>query len=588
MSRKQKAKNWTPAETFPAGTAVAAELAPHDSARIAQLIANGNFGFAVDLAKQVHRRCGSRSSETLLVDAYAARITSLADRGLERDAQALFDLVSQRHPAYRERLQAGAFLKLDDLDTRLRLLADPGLPAETRAAIEKYVRTRVSDLTALAACRTLPADHPLRVGACVLAAAFEAVTSGPVDEAVLSLPEISRQSPLAPWKILLRAIAAFYRRDDALCERLLAAIDSDAVAGRLVKPLRVLLGQAMPLNPAGLSLVEQCGGSLEGLRASLGKLDLALEKKSQLKVGPEIRSALEACLTCFPALFEKLKQHISVRAFLADLPTEAISSATGVVLREAHFWRLLARAFEERRQNPMEIPMALSLWEEFRKHAVRARIISEKGPEIAALYVHMADVLRQLPEDDFDAVVRTFASRFKGHTDYYRGQPTEIRALQPLPGSQDLYFLDAYELLERACDADPCQEYFRRWLEEARRLNAKQAEYVATRWRVKFQRDAAPLLYLMEAAEKTNALQRAFKWMKEAERVDGLNPDVRRARLRLLVSMAIRHLQKRKPNLAQPELRAIEELPQAQQGDRPAFVAALRWIWFTHRFECAP
>ena len=156
---------------------MAAELAPHDSARIAQLIANGNFAFAVDLAKQVHRRCGSRSSEMLLVDAYAARITSLADRGLERDAQALFDLVSQRHPAYRERLQAGAFLKLDDLDTRLRLLADPGLLAETRAAIEKYVRTRVSDLTALAACRTLPADHPLRVGACVLAAAFEAVTS---------------------------------------------------------------------------------------------------------------------------------------------------------------------------------------------------------------------------------------------------------------------------------------------------------------------------------------------------------------------------------------------------------------------------
>jgi len=581
MSRKHKVKNWTPPGAFQAGTATPAEVASNEIAQIAQLIAHGNFGFAVDVAKEVHRRCGSPSSETLLVDAYAARISSLAERGLERDAQALFDLVSQRHSAYRERLQSGALLKPDDLDARLRPLADLGLPNETRGAIEKYVRTRVSDLTALATCRTLPANHPLRVGAGALAATFEAVTSGPIDEYKLSLPEISRQSPLAPWKILLRAVAAFYRRDDALCARLLATIDSDAAAGRLVKPLWVLLGQAVPLNPAGRSLVEQCGGSLEGLRASLEKLDLALEKKNQSKVGQEIRSTLEVCLTWFPALLEKLKQHISVRAFLSELPAEAVSNATGVVLREAHFWRLLARAFEERRQNPMEIPMALSLWEEFRKHALREQIISEKGPEIAALYLHMADVLRRLPEEDFDRIVGTFASRFKGHIDYYRGQPPEIRALQPLPGRQNLDFLNTYNLLERACDADPCPEYFRRWLEEARRLNPRKAEYVAMRWRVKFQGDAAPLLYLMEAAERTNALERAFKWMKEAERIDGLNPAVRRARLRLLVSLAIRHLQKRKPHLAEPELRAIEELPQAQQGDRPAFVAALRWVCLT-------
>jgi hypothetical protein len=379
----------------------------------------------------------------------------------------------------------------------------------------------------------------------------------------------------------VRAIAAFYRRDDGLCEKLLAAIDSDAATGRLVKPLRMLLGQAMSLNPAGRSLVEGCGGSPETLRASLEKLDLALERKSQSQVLTEIRAALEVCRTCFPALLERLKQHISVRAFLAEIPAEAVSGATGTVRRDAQFWRLLARAFEERRQNPMEIPMAVSLWEEFRKHALREGIVSEKGPEIAVLYLHMADVLRRLPEEDFERIVHTFSSRFKGHTDYYRGQPPEIRALQPLPGRQNLYFLKPYELLERACEADPCAEYFHRWLEEARRLNPRQAEFVAIRWRVKFPRDAAPLLYLMEAAEKTNALQRAFKWMKEAERVDGLNPDVRRARLRLLVSLAIRHLQKRKPHLAQPELRAIEELPQAQTGDRPAFVAALRWVWLT-------
>ena len=69
--------------------------------------------------------------------------------------------------------------------------------------------------------------------------------------------------------------------------------------------------------------------------------------------------------------------------------------------------------------------------------------------------------------------------------------------------------------------------------------------------------------------------------MEQAERLDGLNPDVRKARLRLLISLATRHLQQKKIHLAEPELRQIEALPQAQQGDRPAMAAALRWVYWT-------
>ena len=89
----------------------------------------------------------------------------------------------------------------------------------------------------------------------------------------------------------------------------------------------------------------------------------------------------------------------------------------------------------------------------------------------------------------------------------------------------------------------------------------------------------------MQSAESSNALKRAFKLMEQAERLDGLNPDVRRARLRLLISLATRHLQQKKTHLAEPELRQIEELPQAQQGDRPALAAALRWVYWMLRGE---
>jgi hypothetical protein len=93
--------------------------------------------------------------------------------------------------------------------------------------------------------------------------------------------------------------------------------------------------------------------------------------------------------------------------------------------------------------------------------------------------------------------------------------------------------------------------------------------------------DIPPVLHLMQLAEKTNALKRAFKFMELAERLDGLNPEVRRARLRLLISLATRHLQQKKTHLAEPELRQIEALPQAQQGDRPALAAAFRWVYWT-------
>jgi hypothetical protein len=51
--------------------------------------------------------------------------------------------------------------------------------------------------------------------------------------------------------------------------------------------------------------------------------------------------------------------------------------------------------------------------------------------------------------------------------------------------------------------------------------------------------------------------------------------------MRLLISLAKRHLQQNKTRLAEPELRQIEALPQAQQGDRPALAAAMRWVYWT-------
>jgi hypothetical protein len=55
-----------------------------------------------------------------------------------------------------------------------------------------------------------------------------------------------------------------------------------------------------------------------------------------------------------------------------------------------------------------------------------------------------------------------------------------------------------------------------------------------------------------------------------------VNSTVRSARLRLLAAAALQHLKKKKPHLAAQRLPEIGALPQSRQGDRPAFLDALR------------
>ena len=108
---------------------------------------------------------------------------------------------------------------------------------------------------------------------------------------------------------------------------------------------------------------------------------------------------------------------------------------------------------------------------------------------------------------------------------------------------------------------------------------------MAERWRRALPKDSRPLLFLMESAEKRGALNKAIGFLEQAEKLDALNPEVRRAALRLLVAQAIRHLRQRKPHLAEQKLAALEALPQAQEADRPAFLAGLRWACCVMRGE---
>jgi hypothetical protein len=532
-------------------------------ASVRQLIANGKHKVAVETAKEIHKAQGTAASEALLVDAYAARIQSLIDQNLAAEAKALLELVRERYPSARERLNGrhgSAGIDAGRLEELVRPLNDPELGAERRAAVEAAIAREAGDIAALAECAVLPSEHPLRKAASALQRAFLAVTEGPVGEEAVELPEVSHRSPLAPWKLLVRAIACFYRGEDEACRRYLEAIKPESAPARLVPAMQAMLGgKPVGLTAAAAALVSSTTSDPAAPRKALEALERAFDSHTDGTILKAIREAVQVCRGTAPDQIERLKQHISVRGALADVSMEKVTAAMGGTARhDAYFLRLFARGMEEL-GDPENVAMACATWNEFRQQAVREGWFTANGPEAATLYLHMASVVRKLPHELL-ADLQKNASR------------------QDKKSAEELYFLYPEKLYERACALDPHFESFSQWTDWAKRGRAGQAERVAQAWHKIRPMDIEPILLLMEEKEKRNAFHTSLQYLAKAERIDSVHPAVRRARLRLLAASALRHLQQKKPNLADEKLAEMETLPQSLQGDRPAFLAALRYM----------
>jgi hypothetical protein len=539
-------------------------------ARVRQLIADGNHKDAVDAAKDLHKAQPTAASEALLIDAYRARIQSLFDRNLAHEANALLDLVCERFPSARERLKGSdtsAGIHPIPLDELLRPLNDPELSEERRAAIETSLARDLVDLAALAGCAALPAEHPLRQAATALQRAFVAVTEGPVSEDALELPEISRRNPLASWKLLLRAIGSFYRGDDQACRRSLDAIKPESAPARLLPAMRAMLGGTpVELTPASTALQSSVTRDPAPLRKSLEALDAAFDTHQEAKLLKAIREATQSCRGIAPDQFERLKQHMSVRCALLEIAPDKVGNSMGGGSRhDAYFMRLLARGLEEIGE-PNKIASACMTWDLFQHEAVREGWFKADGPEVATLYLHMAGVLRKLPHQLLTEMQKAVCRNDGKSPD-------------------ELYFLYPEKLYQRACALDPHIESFSQWLDWVKRHRKGQAEDVAEAWHKARPTDIEPILFVMERRENRNAFHTSLQYLAKAERIDSVNPAVRRARLRLLTSGAIRHLQQQKPHLAEQKLAELQALPQSQQGDRPALLAALRFTAALIRFD---
>jgi hypothetical protein len=538
-------------------------------ARVRELIEGKHSKAALETAKELHKRHPTPSSETLLMDAYQARIRGLLEHGMSIEARSLLNLVLQRFPSVRtrwEQLLLEVRMQEGNLDEFVAPLTDPNLDPFVREKIETAIRQRVFDLTALAQASSLPPGHSLREAAKALTAALNAVTSRPADEADLFLPEVSRRSPLGSWKALVNAIAAFYRRDDTSCRRWLQTITPDSVPARLVPVMQVMLGSegaASLSSAAAQNLVAAIGAGEEALREALASLESALAAKKQSPILERARAAISACERFRPDLRDRLRQYISVRCMVLGFrPNQVRRVIGGTTRNDARWYQVMAKALESSSGSLESLAHALIAWETFRAVALEEKWFAAKSLEDGVLSLHMAGLAARVPADVAEELLLL-------------ADPEDWVSQAELTARQ-LFSPDV--LYERACAADPHSEAFQFWLDWAKKQRDwRAADRVAERWREACEKDVAPLLWLMESSEKRSAYQKSLKYLHQAEQLDRLNPEVRKAKLRLLLAGVLRHFRQRKPHLAKSGIERIESLLEPA-GSLAAFTSALRRV----------
>jgi hypothetical protein len=404
----------------------------------------------------------------------------------------------------------------------------------------------------------------LREGAAALATALQAVTRGPVDDQVLALPHVSHRSPLAPWKALVRAIASFYRREDDACKKWLRAIPDDSVPARLIPSLVAMVGMksTSEFSPAEQLLMTAAGNSSAALRPVLADLEKALAAKNKQPLLEAARAAVAFCDRCCPKIVERLRQHITIRCLARGISRRVVGSAIGPPRGDAYFYRLLAQSLERDRNFDSQAEAVL-VWEDFRREAIKEKWLAANSLEDGVLSLHMAQMVEHFPPDVIDDL--------EIEVSHHREREKQ--------GVRQWNLFSPEALYERACRADPNSDAFQMWLNWAEKQRSwKIADNVAELWRQARVGDIRPLLYLMESAEKRGAYKKSLKYLKDAEELDRLNPDVGRAKLRLLCSATMRHLRQRNTRLAVAEIKQIGNLAEVQEGEIAALAKTLGLI----------
>jgi len=515
-------------------------------ARLDELLAKGDTRGAVEAAKLLVREEPGPASESLAVGAYAERIKSLIAEGLGREAAATAAIVRERYPAHLDEhrtLLENARLAAGDLDWMLSELR--GATDERRASIEERLLSWISDPSAIARSASLDSDDPLARESRAVAEVFEIVTTRLASpEEMAPLGDIRRRSPLAPWKLLLRAIDAFHRKDDERVASNVAAIDRSspaAVAGQILTELTTGSRKDSRSLPAE-RLIDKISGGTATIALQIQKIEAAARHDDKRTLREELRS--------FTKAFDKLSPYALDQVRIAMLP---LCGAFFTPDQIATMFRLDERGDGMERYAVLLMesagaPFAAALW---MAHAQTFLEDGEYEPwQAAEIYLH-ALAMREQDDDEIC-------------TDPSHGHPI-------------MEGLDVAAAIEKIVALNPAPSVLARLGNHLDHLNSKELRRVLAAWRKSDPNAHEPLVRLLQLAVDEGRYDEALGLIRQGDGLKILDPAFAKLRRRTLFRKAEQLLAARKRGEAEAMLAQIANRPEDLGEDLGTYLLALQW-----------
>lgn len=508
--------------------------------RVESSLARGDSREAVEAAKLLLREAPGAESESLAVRAYLARIRTLIAEGLGREAGAMAAIVRERFPAHIAAHAAeleDARLAAGDVDWLLRELAEAD--AVRRAAIEERLLPWITDPAALGRSPALGLDDPLAREASAVAEVFEIVTSRLVSaDEMARLNDIRRRSPLAPWKLLVRAIDAFHRGDDDRVAANVAAIEPRSPAARAAAILSELTGTRPPGQHsfARERLIERITGGRAAIAAHLRGIEAAERGDDRRRLRDEIRELAR--------MLDKLSPFAREQARIALLSVAGIHFGPEQL---ASLFRIDDEEMPRYGVMLMEltgVPFAASLWVSYAQDALDAGRIEPW--QAAEIFLHALE-LGGL-DDHFDC-----------------DDPTHDHPIDESP--------DVPRVIERILGFDVPPSVLARLVPHLDLLDSKVLRRVLTAWRKRDPNASEPLVRLLRLAEKERKYDDALALIRKGDGLKIIDPEYTRLRQRVLFRRAEQLLAGGRRAVA---ARLLEEVGSAGE-DAGLWLLGLQW-----------
>ena len=538
MARKKdkKAKRKAAAPSQP-------ELSPEAlEGEIARLKAGGDYSSMLEAAKALYKRRPDEASGTRVADAYGGRIRQLQEKGLYREAAALLPL--------RDRYRPGE-LSAEERYTRFYLLLQAS-QVEAAAqvlrrwpgAAEEVDPLRADLLVLYPEAAGFPGADPegrLARGLGTVQAAFAAYDREDDSAALDTLKALGLKSPFRSWRLFLRGAIAFYRRDDEAAAQALGAVPAGTAAATLAAAFLRAQATGSPDPLAGAPTRKE-PTSLEARRDALAnpadprdfgrRLEAARALVSAMPGEPRIQR-LTALFLWHCLLHHRGKDASShwptlKKFFHQTLVDDPRFSRTRALMVE-HF-----SEWEEAEEGWVDFADAIKNGQ--------VRLPAGIAPEHARARVHLRA-----------AAVLAKALDKPGKNPFFHDEPSRE---------------EVEHHLEEAIQLDPARpDPFVMGLNLARDRwdDLKRAAYGADRLVGRFPQHLEGQLAAAGLALKRQVFQKALGFLRGAEAVEPLHPEVRRLKGQALLQSARKRASEKKYDLARKDYGAALPL---QEGKR--------------------